>query len=601
MPPILNVVPRATVTRRAVAVGLVCAAVAGPFVALGLGWTSYVDGWVGILLAVAAAHVAGAWLPRSVAVACVLTTVVALVVAGQVHGVAFHWVDDTAFYAVVIGGAAVAGAAVTTRARQVHRLQRLQAELAEQHEMEARLATLDEQNRVHLEVHTRLSERIAGIAVRAEGARRVADRTALPVIEAEARAVLDELRHVLGSMRASVPEAPPEPSPPPGPARPTVLDVALTVAIGTALAAETAVIARTEGAAISNAAAAVVAAAPLVLRRSRPIASGMASMVVAGATSPWLTPLSSTVAGVALVGVIAYTVGAWSDGRRWLPGWAAVAAGSAGIGLLAPGQLEPEALVGVIALTLVALVLGLLTAQWRTRAQRLAEAVAELTRGRDAALRLVTAREREAMAGRLHDTVAHSMTVVCLHAGAATRADVEVGDALRTVSTTAEASLAELRDGIEGFETAKHPLEAGRIAALGRRMGVDVSTSGCSADGAAATLGYRVVREAVVNVARHAPGARAAVDLRRDGDVLTVQVSDDGRTLAATGAGTGPSAALAAGAAAALAAGAERLGTGTGLLGLARAVETAGGSMSWGTRAGGGYVVTARIPESPTR
>ena len=46
--------------------------------------------------------------------------------------------------------------------------------------------------------------------------------------------------------------------------------------------------------------------------------------------------------------------------------------------------------------------------------------------------------------------------------------------------------------------------------------------------GPAAALAHRVIREAVVNVARHAPGASAAVRVHRSGNDLSVEVVDDG-------------------------------------------------------------------------
>ncbi len=193
--------------RQLVALALIGTTAAAPLAAVAAGWDWYLDGPVIILLAVAAGYAAGAWLPRLVALAAALAATTALVTANQLHDVRYHWLDDSVFYLVIVGGAAAAGAAVTTRAQQVRRLERLQAELDEQQRVDVAAARLDEQNRIHHEVHTRLAERIAGIAVRAEGARRSGDDAALRVIETEARGVLDQLRGALGSMRSESPEA----------------------------------------------------------------------------------------------------------------------------------------------------------------------------------------------------------------------------------------------------------------------------------------------------------------------------------------------------------------------------------------------------------
>ena len=64
---------------------------------------------------------------------------------------------------------------MSLRAAQVARLERLQAELGAQQEVDVRAARLEEQVRVEQEVHARLAERIAAIAVLAEGAQRSPD------------------------------------------------------------------------------------------------------------------------------------------------------------------------------------------------------------------------------------------------------------------------------------------------------------------------------------------------------------------------------------------------------------------------------------------
>lgn len=562
--------------RRPLALALIGAAAVAPLVALAAGWRWYLDGPPIILLAVAAGYAAGAWLPRPAAVAAVVVATAGLVVANQLDDVIYHWLDDTVFFLVLVGGSAAAGAAVTTRAEQVRRLERLQVELDEQQRIDVAAARLDEQNRVHHEVHTRLAERIAGIAVRAEGARRSGDDAALGVIEAEAREVLDQLRGALGSMRAASPEPATE-QPAGRRPRPSTLDVALAVVIGSALAVETVVVSHSRGPLWANVVAALATAAPLAFRRGWPIPSAAVALALGCAMSAWLTPVPATVTGMAVLAVVFYSIGAWCGRWWWLLGWVVAAAGSVAMeavsGLGDDGQDGDTAWI-VLVFTVGAVGLGRITAGWQARVLRTEEVVRELERSRGAAVRLARAREREGLAAELHDTVAHAMTVVCLHAGAGRRAPADGDGALQTICAAAEASLAELRDGIDAFESVDRPLDPGRIAAVARRLGVDVELTGDEVTGPAAALGYRVVREAIVNVARHAPGARARISVERNDGTVSIEVTDSGSS--------GPPVAI---------------GTGTGIAGLATALEAAGGHLTWGAQPGRGFRLAATIPE----
>ncbi|MGH3347847.1 MAG: histidine kinase [Nocardioides sp.] len=568
-------------SRPSLAVALITSAGGLPLLAALLGWDWYLDGPAVLLVALAGGYAAGAWLPRVPAAVAVVLAVAALVVANQLHEQAYHWLDDTVFYVVVVGGSAGAGAAVTLRARQVRRLERLAAELDEQQRVEVAAARLEEQNRVHQDVHTRLAERIAGIAIRAEGAQRAPDEEALEVLEAEARGVLDQLRAALGTLApdtAVVAAEPVRPEAAPR-VRTSPLDLGLAATLGVALAVETLVHSLARGPAWANVVASLLVAAPLVLRRSRPLLAVGTSLLAAVAMSAWLTPVPATVTGVALLVVAFYSVGAWCTSWWWIPGWF-LAAGSALVmeevsGLAddgTPGDPGWIVLVWMVAAVLV----GRVGAGWQARVRRTADLVDELEHGRGAATRLATARTREELASELHDTVAHAMTVVCLQAGAQRRAQADAGEVLHTIATTATASLAELRDGLDAIETTERPLDASRLAALGRRVGVDVEMTEPvpAPTGPAAALAFRVVREAIVNVARHAAGSSAEVSVTRAGRALRVEVLD-------RGGASGPMV----------------VGSGSGLTGLAGVVSAAGGSLTWGPRAGSGFRVLAEIPE----
>ena len=84
-------------------------------------------------------------------------------------------------------------------------------------------------------------------------------------------------------------------------------------------------------------------------------------------------------------------------------------------------------------------------AGWTTRAAELRATVAELERGRDAEVGLAVAEQRNRLAGELHDTVAHAMTVICLQASAG-QVSPEAAR-LDAILDTARSSLELLRTG----------------------------------------------------------------------------------------------------------------------------------------------------------
>jgi signal transduction histidine kinase len=116
------------------------------------------------------------------------------------------------------------------------------------------------------------------------------------------------------------------------------------------------------------------------------------------------------------------------------------------------------------------------------------------------------------------------------------------------------------------------------LAEAVRAAGLDVDLSvECERRGIPPALElsvYRIVQEALTNTLKHGRATRAVVSIARTGNVVTVDVIDDGS------AGPGETTA----------------GSGHGLVGMRERVALFGGELRAGRRAEGGYAVSATLP-----
>jgi signal transduction histidine kinase len=236
--------------------------------------------------------------------------------------------------------------------------------------------------------------------------------------------------------------------------------------------------------------------------------------------------------------------------------------------------------------------LGVLAHRWQTLARENAERASELEQARTELARSAVAAERLRIARELHDVVAHSMSVIAMHAGAArlavgTKPESELA-ALDVIERSSRSALSEMRRLVtvlreDGESEARgpapglqelHTLVAGVVHA---GVTVDVRTKGnLDAVPAGVSLAaYRVIQEALTNVVRHAGPTRARLEVRAGEQVLTICVQDDGRA-----APWPPS--LASG--------------GHGSIGMRERMELYGGTLAAGPRADGGWSVEARLP-----
>ncbi|GHF62256.1 signal transduction histidine kinase [Amycolatopsis bartoniae] len=200
------------------------------------------------------------------------------------------------------------------------------------------------------------------------------------------------------------------------------------------------------------------------------------------------------------------------------------------------------------------------------------------------------AEERRRLAAEMHDVVTHRLSLIVLQAGALrlTSGEQSVRAAAEDIRESGAHALRELRDLVgvlrsDGQVTRQdRPVSVPDVATLvaeSESVGVPVEliTEGDPA-GIAPTVArtvFRVVQEALTNVRKHAPGARAKVELRYTATGVEVRVTNTAATAA-------PDPAL--------------TGGGSGLDGLGQRVELVGGTLHSGPTGEGGFAVSAILP-----
>ncbi|MEO3872230.1 histidine kinase [Nonomuraea sp. B12E4] len=206
---------------------------------------------------------------------------------------------------------------------------------------------------------------------------------------------------------------------------------------------------------------------------------------------------------------------------------------------------------------------------------------------RRAAAERVRRAERLELARELHDVVAHHITSIVLQAQAARLVTAKHPDrtagCLAGIETAGSEALNATRR-VVGLLRDAAPVAAGheRLAELvegfeshGRRarLRLDAEPSGWPPE--VSSTVYRVVRESLTNVSRHARHARTvAVGVAQHDAAVTVEVEDD----------------------APQAPGRRHRRAGYGLIGMRERVEALGGTLTAGPRPGSGWAVRATIP-----
>jgi signal transduction histidine kinase len=197
--------------------------------------------------------------------------------------------------------------------------------------------------------------------------------------------------------------------------------------------------------------------------------------------------------------------------------------------------------------------------------------------------------ERLRIARELHDVLAHNVSLINVQAGVALHLlDEQPQRARPALEAIKQASSDTLREVRSVLGILRRPDEQAPLAPTAGIAGLEDLISRTSAAGipvrsevrgeprampASVDLAvYRIVQEALTNVARHADPAGAVVRLSYGEDEITVEVDDDGRQVSANGM------------------------RGNGIAGMRERVVALGGEFSAGPRPDSGFRVRAQLP-----
>ncbi|MEU8817791.1 histidine kinase [Actinoplanes sp. NPDC048796] len=359
----------------------------------------------------------------------------------------------------------------------------------------------------------------------------------------------------------------------------------------------------------------VVLAAPVVAHQAArgSVAGCVAALVTAVAATVsarrwplvgWLVVMLATIVDGNFsfgIPVLSYLVGLRTERIRPVAAaFAAIAAGGTALnlGVLGVGPAD------WFELTMFLLLLGVfpwLAGRYQAQRRRLESAGWERAARLESERRMVVLRERSHLAREMHDSLGHELALIALGAGALeTSPDLpeEKRAAATRIRESAAAATDQLREIIGVLREANEaaPLEPadGRVEALAdraRTAGIDVTVerTGAGAPPTVERTACRVVREALTNASRHAPGAPVTVGLRHAPAATTVTVVN-------APTGNPPSRAAAKSAGNAGNAGGAGGAGGAGIVGLRERVRLAGGTLTAGPSPDGGFRLEAVIP-----
>jgi signal transduction histidine kinase len=419
-------------------------------------------------------------------------------------------------------------------------------------------AVFAERRRIVGELHDVVTHTLSVITVQSSVARHLVGTRpqdaapALAVIESASRDALDDLRRMLGLLRAG--PRTPEAAAPASPDRARVhpLDVVFGAAMAAVSVSSVLTTDPTDAYSYPDpdlrlALLALVAGSALALCRRWPatvlaVVLGSVGIVSSLGWNAGGTPVC--------VAIALYAVASWQDLRRAVGGLLAVYAVMGVLALVgAPHFDSPFAFVSAVAFGTV-WVIGRFS---RTRRLGLQAAIARALaaeRARTVAAERAVVEERLRVARELHDVVSHTLSVIAVQAGVAgymiDDQPEQVLPALQIIEDSSRRALADLRHLSDVLDTDTEATlapvpgldELELLASTHRVTGGPVSLSVDAAvahepESMRATV-YRIVQEALTNVRKHAAGAPATVEIRAADGRVDVQVGNSGPVVAST-------------------------------------------------------------------
>lgn len=309
----------------------------------------------------------------------------------------------------------------------------------------------------------------------------------------------------------------------------------------------------------------------LAVRRMQPLAAALIGALIL-ALQPYAGSSPVATGFLALLFVLA-SLGWYASTRVGALGLAAVVAGGLVFDATTDDFVLADLVVNVV----------LLVGTWGAgRAVRIASdrrVAAEIAADRQA--RVAVQEERGRISRDLHDSVAHTLTLITLQAGSAREraGDPVTAELLGHLESGAREGLTEMHRLLQLLDST--PEEQPGISHLDglvegvRRGGLDVDVRISVDDDVphgVSTAVYRVVQEGLTNVVRHSDARAACVAVCRDGSALVTVVSSEGRARPA-----------------------EPTGSGRGLVGLRERLALVGGTVD-SLPTADGWRLEARIP-----
>jgi signal transduction histidine kinase len=247
------------------------------------------------------------------------------------------------------------------------------------------------------------------------------------------------------------------------------------------------------------------------------------------------------VAAYLVLAVVSYLHGRHVDSRF---GWYVIA-GVAGVGGGVVVVWNAAELTSVLFILVVTVVLPWLAGRYRRQQALLVEAererVRQLEREQEHVAERARLHERGRLAADLHDSLGHELALIALRAGAlelspelAARHQEAAGE----MRASAVAATDRLRQALEMLRDRDEVPPVDEVVARARGAGMTVTLDGPPAmPGLVDQAVRRVVREALTNAAKHAPGAPVTVAITAVKHQVTVHIANPAGPPATTGSG----------------------------------------------------------------